>query len=334
MRKLAVLGLSLLCATPAFAWGGKGHRMIGELAVKSFPAEIPAFLKTSTAAIQIGLMAQEPDISRNAGQPHDYDLDPGHFIDASDDGTVLEGPKLSALPASRRDFDTALRAVNSNEYASGYLPYNLMDGYEQLVKDFALLRMDIAAQKNAKRLGMTTDEVKGFARAQAVREILTLRDLGTWAHFVGDASQPLHVSVHYNGWGDGPNPNGFVTGAGIHAKFESTFVDKNINDADVAARLRPYRACATPIQACVQNYLIETQKGVNTVYQFEKDGAYDAVTPAAKSFTAERIAEGAAMLRDLVADAWAESARAQLGYRNKQVVSDIEAGKTDPRQLD
>ena len=46
MRKLAVLGLSLLCATPAFAWVGKGHRMIGELAVKSSPAEIPAFLKT------------------------------------------------------------------------------------------------------------------------------------------------------------------------------------------------------------------------------------------------------------------------------------------------
>ena len=105
MRKLFLLGLAL--ATPALAWGGKGHRIIGELAVRNFPAEIPAFLKTPTAAIQIGLIAQEPDISRSAGQPHDSDLDPGHFLDASDDGTVLGGPKLSALPASRRDFDTA-----------------------------------------------------------------------------------------------------------------------------------------------------------------------------------------------------------------------------------
>lgn len=334
MRKLLLLGLSLAIASPALAWGGKGHRIIGELAVKNFPAEIPAFLKTPTAAIEIGLMAQEPDISRNAGQPHDYDLDPGHFIDASDDGTVLEGPRLSALPASRRDFDTALRAVNSNEYASGYLPYNLMDGYEQLVKDFALLRMDIAAQKNAKKFKMTAVEVKGFARAGAVRQILTLRDLGWWAHFVGDASQPLHVTVHYNGWGDGPNPGGFVTAAGIHAKFESGFVDNNISDADVAAKLRPYHPCVTPIQACVQNYLIATQKGVVPVYQFEKDGAFDAATPAAKAFTVERIAEGAAMLRDLVADAWAASGSATLGYRNKEVVSDIETGKADPRQLD
>jgi hypothetical protein len=325
----------LLClATPALAWGGKGHRIIGELAAANFPAEIPAFLKTPAAVIQIGLMAQEPDISRNAGQPHDYDLDPGHFVDASDDGTVLGGPKLAALPASRRDYDTALRAVNDNEYHAGYLPYNLMDGYQQLVKDFALLRMDMAAQKNAAKFAMTGDEIKGFARAQSVREILTLRDLGVWAHFVGDASQPMHVSVHYNGWGNGPNPDGFVVTPGLHAKFESDFVDKNIGDADVAAKLRPYRACATPIQACVQDYLIDTQKTVVPVYQLEKDGAFDAATPAAKSFTAERIAEGAAMLRDLVADAWHDSGQQTLGYHNKQVVTDIEAGKTDPRQLD
>jgi hypothetical protein len=224
--------------------------------------------------------------------------------------------------------------VNSNEYASGYLPYNLMDGYQQLVKDFALLRMDVAAQKHAATFKMTADERKGFARAQAVRQILTLRDLGVWAHFVGDASQPMHVSVHFNGWGDGPNPNGFAVTPGLHAKFESLFVDKNISDADVAAKLRPSRACATPIQACVQDYLLATQKGVNTVYQFEKDGAFDAAAPAAKAFTIERIAEGAAMLRDLVSDAWRDSGSATLGYRNKQSVADIEAGKTDPRQLD
>ena len=40
------------------------------------------------------------------------------------------------------------------------------------------------------------------------------------------------------------------------------------------------------------------------------------------------------MLRDLVSDAWAASGSLQLGYHNKQVVTDIEAGKTDPRQLD
>ena len=60
----------------AWAWGGTGHRIIGELAAKNFPSQIPAFLKTPDAVVQLGLLASEPDISRNAGQPHDADLIP------------------------------------------------------------------------------------------------------------------------------------------------------------------------------------------------------------------------------------------------------------------
>jgi len=42
-----------------------------------------------------------------------------------------------------------------------------------------------------------------------LREKITLHDIGIWSHYVGDASQPLHVSVHLNGWGNFPNPNGY-----------------------------------------------------------------------------------------------------------------------------
>ena len=84
-------------------------------------------------------------------------------------------------------------------------------------------------------------------RSQMQAVLLTLRDLGVWAHFVGDASQPMHVTVHYNGWGDGPNPEGFVTTAGLHAKFETgIFVDcvGHISEAGVAARMRAHlRSC-------------------------------------------------------------------------------------------
>ena len=137
---------------PALAWGYAGHRYIGELAARNFPKEIPAFLRTPAAATQIGILAQEPDTSRNAGQPHDDDLDPGHFLDVSDDGTILGGPELTALPATREAYDTALRAAGSNEYKAGFLPYNLMDGWQQLVKDFALLRRDMAAQQICRQI--------------------------------------------------------------------------------------------------------------------------------------------------------------------------------------
>src|SRR5688572_15077830 len=236
MKKLlsAVLLLTVT-HTQAFAWGGTGHRMIGELAAKNFPATLPAFLRTPQARSQIGLLSQEPDLSRGAGQPHDWDSDPGHFVDVGDDGTILGGPTLATLPQSRRDYDTALRAAGTNQYTAGFLPYNIMGGWQQLVKDFALLRRDMAAQKYAKKFRMTAQERDMFARQRAVREMLTLRDLGVWAHYIGDASQPMHISVHYDGWGDGPNPNGYPTAKGLHAKFEADFVNANIADADVAA---------------------------------------------------------------------------------------------------
>jgi len=335
MRKL-VLALVLLAASgaPGWAWGGTGHRMIGEVAAGHFPKQIPAFLRSRQAVAQIGLLAQEPDISRNAGQPHDADSDPGHFVDVSDDGSILGGPKLAALPASRRDYDTALRAAGTDEYKAGFLPYNIMGGWQQLVKDFALLRRDIAAQKYARKFAMTAAEKNSYARSQAVRQLLTLRDLGVWAHYVGDAIQPMHASLHYNGWGEGPNPEGFVTTPGLHAKFEAAFVDAHIRQQDVAAAMRGYRDCSCTLQERTQNYLTASQAEVVPLYRLEKAGAFDAATPEAKRFVIQQIAEGAAMLRDLVTDAWRESGKAMLGYKTKSSVADIEAGHADPRRLD
>jgi hypothetical protein len=329
MRRIVLTLLALTAASPAFGWGGTGHRYIGETAAKNFPKEIPAFLKTATAVKQIGLLAQEPDISRNSGQPHDDDSDPGHFLDVSDDGTILGGPKLSALPATRKEYDTVLRAAGADQYKAGFLPYNIMDGYQQLVKDFALLRADRVGEKVAK----TKAARKAFSDARVLRQVITLRDLGVWAHYVGDASQPMHASVHYDGWGDFPNPQGYRTEKGFHGAFESNFVDAHVTAADVAAKLRPYHACGCTIQQHTQDYLAATTALVVPTFELEKAGAFATATPAARDFTATRIAEGAAMLRDLVTDAWSEAGQVMLGYKHKMTVGDIEAGKSDPSEL-
>jgi hypothetical protein len=325
MRKL--IALSLLCVTPAFGWGYVGHNMIGEVAARSFPSELPAFLRGPEAVARIGLLSQEPDESRNAGQPHDYDLDPGHFLDVSDDLTILEGPRLSAMPNGRRDYDTALRAVHFEQYKAGFLFYNILDGYQQLVKDFAYLRAYRASLKNAGKFKLNAADRRAMARLVAVRELLTLRDLGYWAHFVEDASQPMHVSVHYDGWGDGPNPDGFTTEHGLHSKFETAFVTANAKPADVAARLRPYHHCEGTAQSCLQDYIATVAPQVRQIYVFEKAGALDAPTPESRAFVLDRMADGASNLRDLVVDAWRESANAQLGYKVKTPVADYESGK-------
>jgi len=328
MRNRFLAGLFMLLPAQAFGWGYAGHQMIGEVAARHFPAELPAFLRTARAVSQIGLLSQEPDTSRGSGQPHDADLDPGHFLDVSDDATILGGPKLTALPSTREEYDTALRALGSDEYKAGFLPYNIMEGWQQLVHDFALLRAYRGALANARKFHLTPADRRGYGELVSLRELITLRDVGTWAHFVEDASQPMHVSVHYNGWGNGPNPEGFVVTPGLHAKFESAFVSANVREADIEAGMAPPHACEGTLQACTQAYLADTASLVVTLYRLDKQGAFDTATPESKAFAVERLAKAASMLRDRVVDAWRASAQVSLGATQlKTPVADYESGK-------
>ena len=330
----AVVAVALLAAGtgPSLAWGSKGHRIIGELATQHLPPELPAFLRTAKAVRQIGELAREPDRSRDAGQPHDGAADPGHFVDVSDDGSILGGPALSALPPTREAYESYLRTAGVNMYKAGYLPYTIMEGWQQLVKDFALWRAAAAGAKFAK----APADRAWFTADGQLREMLILRDLGVWAHYVGDGSQPLHASVHYNGWGDDPNPRDFGTAPGLHARFETDFINAHIVKSDVAALLPAPVHCACSIQVHTMAFLAATQAHVEETYKLDKEQAFDPVLPLkapAKHFAAQRIADGAGMLRDMVTDAWRQSAEAQLGYPDKISMHEIEAGRADPLPL-
>ena len=322
--KLALL-LAALMPADALAWGSTGHRIIGELAIRNLPATLPEFVRNENAAIEIGELAREPDRSRGAGISHDPDLDPGHFVDVSDDLTILGGPSLKALPATREDYDTALRAVGTDEFKAGYLPYSIIDGWQQLVKDFAYWRADVAAEKFAK----TDADRAWLARDRVLHERLTIRDLGYWSHFVGDASQPMHASVHYDGWGNFPNPQGFTTAKGTHVHFEGPYVRAFVRDADVQAVLFPYVPFAGPVEVRVGAYLAATQAKLVPFYALEKLHAFDTGTADGERFAAERLAAAVAALRDMVIDAWTASGEAKVGFP-PVLVKDIEAGKVDP----
>ena len=208
VRTIALAGAlaSFATATPAFAWGDSGHRMIGTLAIETLPGDVPAFLRGPHVAADVGEWAREPDRWRGAGRVHDDMRDPGHFIDVLDNGQTLAGVTLDHLPPTRTDFETALAQHGETIAHSGFLPYNIVDGYQQLVKDFTTWRADRAALKLDKNPAHRAWLEADLRR----REEQTIMDLGIWGHYVGDATQPLHVSVHYNGWGKGPNPHGFT----------------------------------------------------------------------------------------------------------------------------
>jgi len=50
-----------LASQAAFGWGSDGHKMIGELGVKTLPADLPDFLHTPDAIQETGYLSPEPD---------------------------------------------------------------------------------------------------------------------------------------------------------------------------------------------------------------------------------------------------------------------------------
>jgi hypothetical protein len=133
---------------------------------------------------------------------------------------------------------------------------------------------------------------------------------GWLGHYVADGAQPLHVTINHDGWVAKENPKGFTTEHGIHWKFESTFViSSNIKPADVEAKMTPVHA-ESDVFTDYLAYLRQSGTHIDQLYEFEKAKAFeDAGTAESRAFTADRLAAGASMLRDLIYTAWLESAK-------------------------
>jgi hypothetical protein len=326
MNKLGLLFIVALLAAPggrAFAWGATGHRLIGEASTAALPPDLPAFLRTPEAIADVGELDREPDRWKGSGKTHDTMRDPAHFLDLDDAGKVLGGPGLASLPETRAEYEAALRAVGSDGFHAGFLPYSIVDGWQQLVKDFAYWRVLTAAipreRDPARRAWLERDLVR--------REHLILSDLGEWGHYVGDGSQPMHVSIHYNGWGPYPNPNGYTQDP-VHAPFEGAFVRQYVTLKDVEAAMAPLKPCPA-IQACTADYLAATNASVVPFYEMQKAGGLNGGAPVGRAFAIARIAAGASELRDLTVAAWEASASGTVGYP-PLTVDQVVKGGVDP----
>ena len=325
MVRLVGLGVAFcLPAGGALAWGASGHRLIGREAVLALPPELPAFLRTPDSVDAVGELSREPDRWKDAGGTHDSDRDPGHYVDIGDDGTIFGGPSIKALPPTRAAYETALRAVGTDSWKAGYLPYSIIDGWQQLAKDFAYWRADVAGAAE------TSDPTHRawLAADGAERQALILRDLGTLSHYVGDGSQPLHVSIHFNGWGQFPNPDGY-TQEHVHGPFEGEFIRANVSQGAVRAAMAAYADCRCGVAQWTSAYLAATAAQVTAFYDLQKAGGFVSGDPRGRAFAAARLAAGASAVRDLVVDAWRASANRRVGWP-EIYVADVEAGRVDP----
>ncbi|HEY2875492.1 MAG TPA: hypothetical protein VGJ56_26430 [Reyranella sp.] len=314
--------LLLLAPGAAFGWGATGHEFASGVGAEILPEEIPAFVRQPAVIAEIAVLGRELDRSKGTGDPHDRERDPGHFVNLDDSQRVVGVLTLDMLPPTREAYDTILRTRNFTQYSAGYLPYSIVDGWQQLAKDFAYWR---AASVGA-RTAVDPSERAWFDTDRQRRETLVIRDLGVWSHYVGDASQPMHVSMHFDGWGPFDNPRDFSTKRGLHARFEGAFVKSNVTRDAVKAATVPYRACTCSIWDRMRSLLLASQAQVVPLYELDQKGAFVDGNPAGIAFATARLADSASVLRDMIVDAWRASEDMTVGYPVIPL-RDIESGK-------
>lgn len=328
---MAILFLAIVqTRIPAPAWGAKGHHLINGLAAAALPAGIPAFMRSPQAVAEITDLGLELDLLKGAGAEWDGALDPGHFIDLMGDGKLEGGLRLSALPLTREAYDTALRRTGFDEYKVGFVPYSIVEGWEELRMELAYWRVDHYESSHARTVRLR--EIS--ARRAAIDENLILRDAGVWGHYVADASQPLHVTVHFNGWGHYPNPRRYSNSAHLHDLFETEFVNRYVT-AKAVERYMVSQTPATPggpvsgqaILNSVERYLADSNATVPQLYEIEKTGGFRKGSSRAIAFVSQRLAFGASELKSLIFWAWQDSLNETIGDDAPQHVRDIVRGR-------
>jgi hypothetical protein len=284
--------VSFLAPMTGFGWGNEGHRMINKLAASTLPADVPAFLRSQESISEIEYLGPEPDRWRSRAEPElSAAQAPEHFID-------LElADALGSLPGKRLDFEAIVFAHGQRPEKIGLQPWETIEVWERLKASLREYR-HLAGDKAADQKDLNAAEAAAVFYA------------GWLGHYVGDGSQPLHTTINYDGWAMKDNPKGFSTAHGIHWRFEGPFVAANIQESDAASRMTAPKTISGDVFDSYVSYLRHSATLIETVYAFDKAGAFEnAGTADSRAFTAERLAAGASELRDLIYTAWVESAK-------------------------
>jgi hypothetical protein len=318
--------LLLVCACLATVatvrgWDYEGHRTVNQLALASLPADFPAFVREPANAERIAFLAGEPDRWRNVSDlpikqfnGMDHYLDVEQLADAGIDVTKVSSfrydfaVQFAAGRAAHADkFPDIVPSKNQDHSREwpGFSPWAITEYYGKLKSAFSYL-------KTLEEAG-TPEEV-----ANARANVIYL--MGIMGHYVGDCAQPLHTTMHHNGW-VGSNPNGYTTWSGIHSWIDGGFFGKaGIKTADMLGRVTPAQPLALATQpdgrdpafVAVMNYFMAQHAMVEPLYALEKKGVFKSEVAATsvegRKFIEDRLLAGGGMLASVWVTAWKQAA--------------------------
>ena len=189
-----------------------------------------------------------------------------------------------------------------------------MEGYERMKAGMRLYRAVDNPQQSPANLATTLAAISPLFRDPAQVKQMLANDIafymGWVGHYVADAAQPLHNSMHHDGW-SGANPKGYTRDTQIHGRFESRYVDLIETTApDVVKYMRKDARHLDDVWKATLDHSLEARESVEDVYRADLRGAFQKKDDAeARELVYKRLAAGASFLRDLAYTAWIESAK-------------------------
>ena len=341
-RALLALGVVFPAVGVLRAWDYHGHRTVNRLALASLPADFPDFVREPGALERVAFLGGEPDRWRNAPDltlRHSGGSWTDHFCDLEQ--LTDAGLDLATLTSFRFEFVVqfaAGRAAHADKFPAvgagtnadrtrewpGFAPWAITEYFGRLRSGFGYLRV-------FEELG-TPEEI-----ANAKANLLYV--MGVMGHYVGDCSQPLHTTNHYNGW-VGDNPHGYSQWSGLHAWVDGGFLAKaGITFADLAPRVTPAPPISVapradgrdPMFVAVLDYLIAQHQQVEPLYRLEKAGQLSqgrdqAIVAEGRAFIEGQLLKGGEMLGALWLAAW-KHATPDTYLRAQLVKRQVEAQK-------
>ena len=301
------LAVAFLCfalaPVAALGWGSKGHAMCARIASRRMPQYAPAFFRN--AVERLAYLSSDPDRWRSSSsQALSHVNAPDHYFDLEVWGT-------DQFPNSR--YDLIVLAIKK-----GIIHYDPLaaanrpgtSGGDRFVSDLGTAPYAVA--ETAAKLVSTFRDWRDCSEDTLVKgqiEESVIYLAGVLAHYVTDLGNPLHCTVHFNGWAqEYPNPKNYPVGRAaseIHARFEEDYVDRSIDEKDIEPLILPARSVSSWISD-MEKFIRHNNAFVEQLYTLDKAGAFGSGNEpqGAKPFVAGRLAEAASMLRDVWTAAW------------------------------
>jgi len=232
---LCCLIFAAALAQASWAWWSEGHEVIDRAAGSVLPSDMPEFFLKGTDTI--ASYSMEPDLWTGRDLPALRSSESlNHYLDLE----LLGGREL---PRTRDEFLALCCEIKLPPSSVGALPYTIQEWHDRLAVAFA--------------------EHRKWPDDKAVQAKI-LYIAGVLGHYTGDAGQPLHCTLDYDGR---TNPDGSSPRTGIHLKMDALPGQLALNPAEVAKGVKA--EAVEDIFARALTAINESHKRVDRVYKLE-----------------------------------------------------------------